>query len=309
MSTMEAEDIEVLLTLDMLPADATLAVLEHLDPLDVCRCSRISRAFSSACRDKHLWAALLDGRGVHEARAASAFHGFQAYWLGVMDRINSIGMDITPGGAASAAVPQQSAGLVASAPQVCGSSQSIQMQVGNHGVDPKEFLAAVRKIERIVSTVGGGPHDQTTGRLEALPRGHLWLTDWLRTGAAQQRPLLCLAILAVMQKEAPQRWLAPCEADQEFEAEDKCSWRKTAARKHLLESPWSPPPSLQCQVTLRWDTWSQLRDCRGFRARDDRHRRSATLLELCQKPEADFWAVLARGEGHEISKLRLHSEL
>ena len=290
-------EVEVVVTLDSLPSDATLHVLMQLDLQDVVRCSAVSRAFSIACHDEHLWEALRETRGLRtrEPSASSFFHEFRAAWLSTMDLIESLGM---VGAKPPEAVPQESAALVASAPMVCGSSQSIQAPAGNSGIDPKTFVATVRKLDEIARD-GGAPFTQE-------PRGYLLLIDWLRTTAAQQRPLLCLTILAVLQEEAPQRWLAACEdVVRELDSDDESSHRKAAARKHL-QCPRSLPLSLQCEVTLRWSTWSQLRDCRGFRARDDRHRRSATLLQLLQQPEAEVWRVLARGEGHEISKLSLH---
>lgn len=288
---------EVVVTFDSLPSDATLHVLMLLDLQDVVRCSAVSRTFRISCNDEHIWKAMLETRGLRTplTTASSYFHEFQAAWLRTMDLIESVGMvDAKP----SAAVPQESAALVASAPMVCGVSQSFQVPAGNRGIDPQTFVAAVQKLDGIARD-GGVPCTQE-------PRGYLLLIDWLRTAAAQKQPLLCLSILAALQEEAPQRWLAVCEdVVRDVREVNSYDERKAAAREHL-QFPRSLPSSLRGEITLRWSTWSQLRDCRGFRARDDRHRRSATLLQLLQQPEAEVWSVLARGEGHEISKLSLH---
>ena len=78
---------------------------------------------------------------------------------------------------------------------------------------------------------------------------------------------------------------------------------RAAARLRLAER--DAPDSLFARISIKWHTWSSARDCRGFRARDDLHRRSATLLELACEPAHELWGVLARGRGGEVRGMKV----
>ena len=77
------------------------------------------------------------------------------------------------------------------------------------------------------------------------------------------------------------------------------------ARRLLALEPWAPPPALRNGIALVWTTWSNARDPRGFRARDDRHRREASLQELCVDQEHEIWRVLMRGAVQEVHELKV----
>lgn len=56
-------------------------------------------------------------------------------------------------------------------------------------------------------------------------------------------------------------------------------------------------------LSLRYYTWSQLRDCRGFRARDDMHILGENLLLLALSPTHEIWRVFHRGPVNEIRQI------
>jgi len=68
---------------------------------------------------------------------------------------------------------------------------------------------------------------------------------------------------------------------------------------------------LQTRLEVKRFSWSQSRDCRGFRARDDVVVRRATLRELATCDEiassdiAEIWGVLARGATYEVQRVTL----
>ena len=78
---------------------------------------------------------------------------------------------------------------------------------------------------------------------------------------------------------------------------------------------WSAPvpPALQSHAyVVRWATWSNLRDCRGFRARDDLHNCTVLLSEIWEGC-ADYdelgdpsgWSVLRRGVKDDVQWIRV----
>ena len=88
-----------------------------------------------------------------------------------------------------------------------------------------------------------------------------------------------------------------------------------------------PAGCLQAHIEVKRYSWSQARDCRGFRARDDVAVRRATLRELAtcdvrRPPQADgrsgetaacevaencaaIWGVLAKGATLEVQRVTL----
>ena len=67
-------------------------------------------------------------------------------------------------------------------------------------------------------------------------------------------------------------------------------------------------PALSRRIVVKYWTWSQSRDCRGFRAKDDVHRITADLRTLCKQREHAAWAVLARGVVNEVRHIRIQAE-
>ena len=66
-----------------------------------------------------------------------------------------------------------------------------------------------------------------------------------------------------------------------------------------------PELALPQKLEIKRYTWSQLRDCRGFRARDDVMVRRATLRELAMDDTHEIWGVLARGVRFEVQRVVL----
>lgn len=281
-------------TFESLANDAALQILVFLDPLDLCYVMRTSKTIWAMVRDAHVWNALYLSRTAPRSSMRYSACSFTTMWVNEMtllDEQELAGLDQ----AGASIVQPQEVGLSTSsaAPIVWGSSARKMPEA--RGVDPERFRWAVQGLLR------RKPHP-------------CFLVEWLRTREAERRPVGCLAVLAALQDGAAQEWGLPaheCASTADAPAavlvQSDASARQTA-REKLLSSPWSPPPSLLNQVVLRWSTWSQLRDCRGFRARDDKHRRAASLLELCQQPDAEVWTVVARGEGNDVRELRLSAQ-
>ena len=70
---------------------------------------------------------------------------------------------------------------------------------------------------------------------------------------------------------------------------------------------WLDPPRswLASRIEVKIYTWSQLRDCRGFRARDDVHTRHVTLRELAMDDSHEVWGLLARGVKYEVQRITI----
>ena len=301
-------------TLETLPADACFQILRHLDPLDLCCTARASKALRAAAHDDGVWASLHRRRtGVRPSE--DAFSVFRRRWQEEMGRIETASdlSSLDANNGADVAEPQAATRSPSAGPIVWGASAPRRPEA--HGVDAVTFSAVVRRI--II-----GLRAQPEAGEEEMSVD--WLVDWLRTEAASLRPVGCLAIVAAMQGE-PERWHVPyltlvssSHNDEVISVSimpretgggaERRAAQLRAARERLLTSPWSPPASLHGRVTLRWSTWSQLRDCRGFRARDDKHRRSASLLELAREAHDDAWLLLARGESNDVRELRVAGE-
>lgn len=97
------------------------------------------------------------------------------------------------------------------------------------------------------------------------------LRDWLATRSASAQPLRLLAVLFLLFRSVANRLCAP----------------------PALAEPGR-------RVSLKFYTFSQRRDCRGFRARDDVHSLSASLSELAAQPEHALWRTLDRGVVNEV---------
>ena len=70
---------------------------------------------------------------------------------------------------------------------------------------------------------------------------------------------------------------------------------------------WCGPPQswLSSRLEVKSYTWSQLRDCRGFRARDDVRIRRVTLRELALDDSHEVWGLLARGVKYEVQRITI----
>ena len=61
-----------------------------------------------------------------------------------------------------------------------------------------------------------------------------------------------------------------------------------------------PAGCLQAHIEVKRYSWSQARDCRGFRARDDLTTLSEPLGVLAASPQHQLWEVLDRGAVNEV---------
>ena len=308
-----------LASLESIPRDALIHVLSLMQPFDLCRVSRVSTTLRSAFATNDLWLELLNARQAAHAHPGGTSSSFRARWCQMMDRVDD--------GAACGSSQQhavempQMAPLATTAPVVCSSSRSASslcggsgsMSVGTDGEAIKR--AAAQLVHRV------HPYD---------------LVDWLRTSQAQRSQLSCLVALMCLREECVGWGDGEERADGATHADStvqdamggEMSRVKGGAsagtladateqlrlqRYKSLRAAWrlishAPPPSLNGTLTIRWSTWSNARDCRGFRARDDLHRRTISLLTLSQELEHECWPVLLRGVGHEVRELRVSPE-
>ena len=269
-------------TLASLPVDCvvSMSVAGKLSMLDICRLATSSRALSKTLKCDGIWRALLLEvcQDVGQSSSTDARASFCVSWTEAMRVIDQIaqGLDSV---ARSQASPVVSSSLFASADTPMSMSTSRVPGALSDGASDADLSAATLQLKR-----------------RACPRISV---DWLYTRAASSSPLGCLVVLCALKFDASS-----------MDAPDCCT-------AYAAVGPWlldglsrTPPVALNAQITLRWTTWSQLRDCRGFRARDDIHRCSARLVDLC-RDQADgsdvqrLWAVLSRGVGHEVSSIRL----
>ena len=273
-----------------LPLDALSSVLSWLDLRDCCRAARVSCSLRAAARDDCLWAALgvTYGESVHcdysDPSGPIGRARFRERWCGAMAMVESV--DKLGDGTGGRQKPQECLAVTAGTALVmCCAPSAWKASVDGQSVGGDEFLAGVAGILTHLAT----------GVLHPLH-----LVDWLRCTASERQPLRCLAILAALQDK--QAWLpSGCDLKKGKEA-------RAMARRRLAASP-APPAALLRKISVRWLTWSQRRDCRGFRARDDVHQQSETLLELWRRPDNHVWNVLARGVANDVRDIRVVSVL
>lgn len=205
---------------------------------------------------------------------------FRDQWLMNMDAIDDVARELNS--------TQKSLPPVASSTSVASPDSPMAMSLS--------MLPAGAGTRMAVDGVTSGSFFTCVARLHDMHASPPMLAEWLDTRMAATSPLGCLAVLRVLRT------------------------RDAAPPLQQLATRSPPPPSLLAQVTLRWSTWSNLRDCRGFRARDDIHRRSSRLLDLARCPvdeephgfggedAADLWAILHRGVADEVRSIHLLAE-
>jgi hypothetical protein len=268
------------LAFETLPFDALCGIISWLDTLDVCGLARTSKALHTVACNELIWAERLsrhcgESGGRVEGRGGRLC--FRDAWTARMADIEHglaflDNTELTSQPHVCAAVGS------AASPMVCSTSPAMRSSL--RGIDPARFKRGVDTLHAYGPSASSG------------------LIDWLRTSAATRHPLRSLAVLVSLHALAYPK--LGCS-----EAVSGAAERRAAVLHQLAFLSRAPPPSLRKVVTVEWSTWSQLRDCRGFRARDDLHRSTASLQELCDHPEAQLWAVLERGECHEVRELRL----
>ena len=257
-------------TLPTLPLDVLACVLAELDPPDLCTCARACKCGLQAAAEE-AWKRLDRERPLRSDNKGP----FRSRWLEAMLRIEFVDC---LGGAEGRPQPQECLSAAAAAtPIACGSGPLADGQ----SLDYATF-------HRGLASMTGCLH-------RGLFHAHHQV-DWLRTREAGRQPLRCLAILLLLHG-----WELLMDSGQ---ASGCSAPRNPAAYRRLRGAPWAPS-ALRRDVVLRWRTWSQARDCRGFRARDDVHTRTASLFELSQQPDHEFWRVLRRGVTAEVRSLEV----
>ncbi|EOD15981.1 hypothetical protein EMIHUDRAFT_464373 [Emiliania huxleyi CCMP1516] len=109
-----------------------------------------------------------------------------------------------------------------------------------------------------------------------------WVADWLLRPQAISEPLRALALCHAARSSKP------------------------SSLASLLAAV--PPRTLSRTVELRVSSFSEKRDCRGFRARDERKTLTASVLELALSEDRHpIWATLRRGVVMEVRDLTLSS--
>ena len=74
----------------------------------------------------------------------------------------------------------------------------------------------------------------------------------------------------------------------------------------VLHEPKLQAALSRSRVVVRVYSFSQLRDCRGFRARDDMLSIDADLYTLVALPsEHEVWRIIERGTKHEVREILL----
>ena len=154
--------------------------------------------------------------------------------------------------------------------------------------------------------------------------------EWLvhpPEGCAAPDALTQLAVISALRKckAAECKWGVPAEL---LHAQWGCPPPSLGAELLALQAAGALPAGcLQAHIEVKRYSWSQARDCRGFRARDDVAVRRATLRELatcdvrrptqadgrsgetaaCEVAEncAAIWGVLAKGATLEVQRVTL----
>merc|ERR1712060_48307 len=108
----------------------------------------------------------------------------------------------------------------------------------------------------------------TVGRYDML--------EWLQSAAAE-RPLRALAVVAAIR----------------------------SAHEKVCEDAGLRDALMKRRVALHISSFSQRRDCRGFRARDEVRTISGDCWTLLLQPDHLFWSALERGVRNEVRDLQL----
>jgi hypothetical protein len=195
---------------------------------------------------------------------------------------------------------------VLSAPQ---SPEPQSLSTAGRSLSPQTVVACIsRSCESSDSSasVSEREYSQAVERIaEALAAQDITaddIVDYITDPAACAQPMRCLALLDALHRSSsesddggPSSRLTNVKALGQLDA--ACA--NVATRGC---------PALTRRIVVKYFTWSQARDCRGFRAQDDVHRITADLRTLCQQREHAAWAVLARGVVNEVRHIRIHVE-
>jgi hypothetical protein len=112
------------------------------------------------------------------------------------------------------------------------------------------------------------------------------LFDWLRSRLPTREPLRALVIADALNN----------------------GWHSATGRLEWAKQVRMQPAALERTVELHIYSFSEKRDCRGFRARDDRTTLSGSVGELLHQLSHPIWKALARGIGMEVTGLVLRCE-
>ena len=279
-AVVEPEPAPLLLDLN---TDLLHSIVLHLNsPFDFCRASRTCSVLRAIVNTDSLWMEMAKKRGYKDAgrfEGHYAAHLFRVAWGFEQDQILSEisrTCELDKVIVAPQPVAQTLSVGASSEPVVCQSSS-----LGHH-LDRRRDGREHVHLELVVLKLFSRFH-------------HLDLIDWLHTCEAIHRPEHCLAVvwaLRAMTCRHPMHALG------------------TTATPF-----WSAPvpPALQSHAyVVRWATWSNLRDCRGFRARDDLHNCTVLLSEIWEGC-ADYdelgdpsgWSVLRRGVKDDVQWIRV----
>lgn len=268
-------------TLQSLPQDCLNAIAATLSMADLCHLLATSHQMLTVFRRDELWSALAAVRFPSAAAAVGCMHysDFPRIWSSSMDVIDDAVRTLC------SALVRSPAMAVARSVASPDSPTAMSMAMS------PAATASARGVDGVIGA--------DLGECAAVLRRSMTppvLADWVATRMASGSPIGCLAVLKALRDQEI--------ADEGLHVESGFVWSADLGVRA------APLPSLFARVTLRWSTWSQLRDCRGFRARDDVHRLSSRLVELCARPEFDleFWTILQRGVCDEVRAIHLLPE-
>lgn len=130
------------------------------------------------------------------------------------------------------------------------------------------------------------------------------LVDYLTSSDAAEQPIRCLALIDVLHRrsgsdDSTGLGTAKRAALQQLAEACGCSDEPSGGSESV------GCPSLRRRVIVKYFTWSQARDCRGFRARDEVHRINVGLHTLLAQPDHRAWNVLSRGVVNEVRQIRI----
>ena len=283
-------------TLLTLPPDSLASILAALgSPLDVCRAARVSITLRDAATSNLVWLELrysrfvnidlTDSRAPGDRTAVWHRYKFERHWIHTMQLMDT--RLATP--PADSRPPPQMASARAG-PVECSSSarSTSRFSDDSSSIKHTEFIQLV--------------HSLHTYMFSAEVRGPGIATDYLCTDHARHAPMRVLATLGFLYGMGDTA-MAPSLAH--LDHVGTLAERVRACRELHRRFGCEPPPALRAAILVRWSTWSQLRDCRGFRARDDLHKRVVTLFDLLRQPEHEVWGVIKRGICAEVQDVRL----
>lgn len=165
-------------------------------------------------------------------------------------------------------------------------SRSCESSNSSASVSEREYSQAVERIAEALMTQDISADD---------------IVDYITDPAACAQPMRCLALLDALRRT--------CESDN---GSPGARLKNARALEQLhaacAKTTSGGCPVLSRSIVVKYFTWSQARDCRGFRAQDDVHRITADLRTLCRHPEHAAWSVLARGVVNEVRHIRIHAE-